>query len=47
MNLLAIDTSGSHLTVLIKKGDENIVNFNDNAGLKHSVTLLTDCFISF
>ncbi len=42
MNLLAIDTSGSHLTVLIKKGDEIVVNHTENAGLKHSVTLLPE-----
>ena len=42
MNVLAIDTSGSHLTVMIKKGEETIVNHNINAGLKHSVTLLTE-----
>ena len=42
MNLLAIDTSGSHLTVMVKKGAQTIFNYSENAGLKHSVTLLTE-----
>ena len=42
MNVLAIDTSGSHLTVLIKTQAGTTINYKKDAGLKHSVTLLTE-----
>lgn len=40
MNVLAIDTSGSHLTVIILKGDEVFGECLSNCGLQHSVTLM-------
>ena len=40
MNCLAVDTSGSHLTVVILKGEEVFVNFIENCNLQHSVVLM-------
>lgn len=42
MNYLAIDTSGSHLTVIAKRGDGKgeHVYFNENCALRHSVELM-------
>ena len=42
MNCLAVDTGGSHLTVLLIKGGEVHSRFLKDASLKHSVTLLTE-----
>ena len=42
MNILAIDTSGGHLTALIFKGDEVFCSFSQDVGLKHSVSLMPE-----
>ena len=40
MNYLAIDTSGSHLTVVAVKGEQKSIFHEQNAGLQHSVRLM-------
>ena len=40
MNCLAVDTSGSHLTVVILKGEETFVKHIENCNLQHSTTLM-------
>lgn len=40
MKYLAIDTSGTHLTVLLKNGENLIINASENCGTKHSVSLM-------
>ena len=40
MNCLAVDTSGSHLTVVILKGQETFVKYIDNCNLQHSIVLM-------
>ena len=40
MNYLAVDTSGKHLTVIIKIGDKYASKFMENTNLQHSVTLM-------
>lgn len=40
MNYLAIDTSGSHLTVIAVKGERKSIFHEQNAGLQHSVRLM-------
>lgn len=40
MNYLAIDTSGSHLTVIAKHGEKQSILHQQNAGLQHSVRLM-------
>ncbi len=40
MNCLAVDTSGSHLTVLIIVGDKHFIEFIEDCNLQHSVTLM-------
>ena len=40
MNCLAVDTSGSHLTVVILKGEEIFVNYIENCNLQHSIVLM-------
>ena len=40
MNCLAVDTSGSHLTVVIVKGEEVFVKYIENCNLQHSVVLM-------
>ncbi len=40
MNCLAVDTSGSHLTVVIIKGEEIFVKYIEDCGLQHSITLM-------
>ena len=40
MNYLAIDTSGSHLTVVITKNGEIFSKFLPDGNLKHSITLM-------
>ena len=40
MNCLAVDTSGSHLTVVILKGEEVFVNYIENCNLQHSIVLM-------
>ena len=40
MNCLAVDTSGSHLTVVILKGEEIFVKYIENCNLQHSVVLM-------
>ncbi|MBQ3234654.1 MAG: tRNA (adenosine(37)-N6)-threonylcarbamoyltransferase complex dimerization subunit type 1 TsaB [Clostridia bacterium] len=42
MKILAVDTSGNHLTVLLLNGDEPLYFFSQNIGLKHSITLMTE-----
>ena len=40
MNYLAIDTSGSHLTVIFKIGEKYYEKFIENCALNHSVVLM-------
>ena len=40
MNYLAVDTSGSHLTVILIKNGEVFTEFLPDGNLKHSVTLM-------
>lgn len=40
MKYLAIDTSGSHLTVIAKGAEKEYTYFNPDCNLKHSVTLM-------
>lgn len=40
MNYLAIDTSGSHLTVLVIKNEKIYCEYVEDSGLKHSTTLM-------
>ncbi len=40
MNCLAIDTSGSHLTVIVIKNEQVFCEFLLDSGLKHSTTLM-------
>ena len=40
MNYLLIDTSGTHLTVVVLKGEEIFSEFLPDGNLKHSVTLM-------
>lgn len=40
MNYLAIDTSGKHLTVVIKYNDEYKTYFTENCGVDHSSSLM-------
>lgn len=40
MNCLAIDTSGSHLTVIVIKNEQIFCEFLLDSGLKHSTTLM-------
>ena len=40
MNCLAIDTSGSHLTVVVIKNEQVFCEFLLDSGLKHSTTLM-------
>lgn len=40
MNYLAIDTSGSHLTVIAAKGEERFTYFDGDCAMKHSVALM-------
>ena len=40
MNCLAVDTSGSHLTVLIITDKEHFIEYIDNCNLQHSITLM-------
>ena len=40
MKYLAIDTSGEHLTVIVKNGEEEFVFYNENTFSKHSLTLM-------
>ncbi len=40
MNCLAVDTSGSHLTVVIVKGEEIFVKYIENCNLQHSIVLM-------
>ncbi len=42
MNVLAIDTSGNHLSVVLFYNDKIFSSFNENINLKHSVTLLPE-----
>ena len=42
MNLLAVDTSGNHLTVLILKGEKIFSSHLGDAMLKHSITLMPE-----
>lgn len=42
MNVLAVDTSGNHLTILIIKGDKIFESFKEDIGLKHSITLMEE-----
>lgn len=42
MNILAVDTSGSHLTVIIFKGEEIFSFYNKDVGLKHSISLMPE-----
>lgn len=39
MNILAVDTTGKHLTVGVKHGGVWLVTFNKNCNLNHSVSL--------
>ena len=40
MNYLAIDTSGSHLTVIVIKNEQVFCEYLADSGLKHSTTLM-------
>ena len=40
MNCLAVDTSGSHLTVVIIKNQETFVKYISDCGLQHSIVLM-------
>ena len=40
MNYLAIDTSGNHLTVIAKNGENTCTHFEENCGVKHSTALM-------
>ena len=40
MNCLAIDTSGTHLTVVVIKNEQVFCEFLLDSGLKHSTTLM-------
>lgn len=42
MNYLAIDTSGKNLTIVIRKGDETHVFFDEECGVNHSVALMPE-----
>ena len=42
MNFLAVDTSASYLTVIVKKGEERFVSYLEKAGMKHSTLLLPE-----
>lgn len=40
MNYLAVDTSGKHLTVIVKIGDKFTSKYIENTQMQHSVTLM-------
>ena len=42
MNILAIDTSGNHLSIVVFYNDKIFSSYNENINLKHSVTLLPE-----
>ena len=42
MNILAIATSGNHLSIVVFYNDKIFSSYNENINLKHSVTLLPE-----
>lgn len=42
MNYIAVDTSGRHLTLIAKKGDEIYEFFDKDCGVNHSVAIMAE-----